>query len=218
MKKTALVDVENKAPEVGVLCGLETSDINEKATNMLETLNKFTEEKNKTFAKMNKFEKRVALAKDVLASLKAKRYIAEAGTYVSIYEKGEYKDISSVNISELNNTGVECTVCAIGSLFLSNKKQQAGKKLTDADGSIMSKSLRGIFTEKEMRMLEYMFEGEDVGNLFHGVKTTLAKDMDSFYEKYNPHGNSDYDEKTLKAIMNNIIRNNGNFIYKSVKI
>lgn len=102
MKKTALVDTENKAPQVGVLCGLETSDINEKATNMLETLNKFTEEKNKTFAKMNKFEKRVALAQDVLASLKAKKYIATSGTYVSVYEKGEWKDFSDVKASELN--------------------------------------------------------------------------------------------------------------------
>ena len=30
----------------------------------------------------------------------------------------------------------------------------AGKKLTDADGSIMSKSLRGIFTEKLSHFLE----------------------------------------------------------------
>lgn len=215
MRKTIEV-VENKAPAVGVLCGLENSELNDKATSILDVLNKMTEAKNKKFSEMTKNEKRVALAQDVLASLKSNKYIATTGTYVEVEVNGEYTCLDQVNTSTILMESTTCTVCAIGSLFLSNAKQKKNKTLT-SDSDKMASSLRGIFTSKEMRMLEYIFEGEDVNTEFTSKRDeVLCNDMHSFYIKHT--GGSNSDDKTLKAIMNNIIKNNGNFIYKSINI
>lgn len=183
-----------------------------KANSLLDTLNKAIERDNISFDQMSKMEKRVALAKDVIASLIAKKYVAETSTYLAVGNEEHY---TNKMLDVVKNGKVKCTVCAIGSLFVSRLKTSDTLKLTSSD-HVMIKSLAGIFTEKELRILEFLFEGRNMG------EDNISDIYDDGYEFYTNFFNRSIrdngDKKRLKAIMQNIINNNGNFIYKSIKI
>ena len=79
---------------------------------------------NAEFKKATKAQKRVMIAQDVLAQLKAKRYVAESGCWVQAnYNTAvpladiKYKD--SVKELFAEKTIESCNVCALGGLFMS---------------------------------------------------------------------------------------------------
>ncbi len=182
-----------------------------KANKIIEAINKANEKKNVAFSKMTMMEKRVALAQDVLASLKAEKYVAESGTYVQLCNTE--RNVGNT-IQNLLKEGVQCNVCAIGSLFVSRVKMSKTKTMTN-DSDKMVKSMRGIFNEKALRTLEYFFEGDDAASFFEEDEDGDADIASDAWDFYRSHTN---DENRLIAIMENIIANKGRFIYKDVKI
>lgn len=163
------------------------------------------EKQNKRFHKLSRRKQRLAIAKDVLAQLKAKKYVAEPGTYIHVLEalfdsNGEQKDLQKVLLS----TAAECNVCGLGAAFCSMAR--LGDEVTASDGEVenIHKTLKSIFSERQIALIEYAFEGADAGDL-NILSENEADACGRFYEK---RGN---DDKRLAAIFRNIIKNDGTF-------
>lgn len=169
----------------------------------------------------------VEIAKDVLAQLKVKKFIATSGDYCSLYEKndelgycyGTYIDVKT-SAKELfrNNKKVFCRVCALGSLFMSYVNLKNKKTVEEINrfhphngpNDENTKILLNIFHPADLIMMETVFEIGEVSQDLSGDRDTVSKDIIQMCEDYGC-GFDDEDSR-LKAIMKNIIRNNGRFI------
>lgn len=182
---------------------------------------------------MNKrqLKKCVAVAQDVLANM---RYIAVTeGTYC----QGELPDgVDKAKESakkHIDGISKGCKVCALGACFLSYVRlynnftigQLAGTfrdtvtegEVFEVDYADMADGLGNVFTEAQMCLIESAFEMDcinenavvyDDANIDHDTHCTRDEvtAAEEFGEKYD-------DSKTrLKAIMKNIIKNDGEFI------
>jgi hypothetical protein len=181
-------------------------------------------------------EKAILVAKDVLAQIKAEKYIAYEGSYISFYGSLPFEGSIKENFNELP----QCKVCALGSMLLSST--HLGNVLTtkdmpdypDADELRDSEKItnlfNSIFTDKQLLMIETTFEGysEFYDHNKSGIKKKFQEEFnyyecsdryakekltfdetlacEMFYRKYKDS------EKRLKAICRNIIKNNGVFI------
>ena len=178
------------------------------------------EEKNKEFKKSTKPQQRVLIAQDVLAQIKAKRYVAESRAWTTpIYaERGlNLEPGESVQKLFANQTIRQCNVCALGGLFMSCtnlNNNTTVEELYQADenlggeldyGDNLSNGMDKIFTKKQLKLIEIYFENNA------GYYKSLAQDPETdhaslFNEKY-PN-----DQDRLKEIMKNIVENNGTFV------
>jgi len=217
MKKTVESKKPAKSESHSTIAELEVpKKLNQNAASVIESLNEATRKKNKEFKEMSKMEKRVSIAKDVIASLKSKKYIAEAGIYVNLVNgKNEDEDIA-ITLSNMMKKDVKCEVCAIGSLFLSNLKKSKTRIGADDDDD-MCASLSDVYTEEELRILEYCFEGDDISSSFNTDSyRNMRRDACDFYSENSGFGSDD--DARLNAIMKNIIKHEGRFIHKSIKV
>jgi len=185
----------------------------------MKEINKLNEE----FKKATKAQKRIMIAKDVLAQIKAKRYFPESGEWVKPLWSSDQKSIdikldpnSSVKDAFKSKAINSCQVCALGGLFMSctnlNNNTTVGDLTKEsyigdlvADDDKISNGLNRIFTQKQLILIESYFEGSQ--GYFKGddVKTFV------FLETYN-------DDERLKMITQNIIDNNGTFKPKKLDI
>lgn len=168
------------------------------------------EERNAKFAALPRMKKRVEIAKDVLAQLDIKRYNAEAGTYMA-WTNGSYAVKAETPQAKLDMPTVSCSVCAIGAVFCS--RVRLGNEIDDVDshdGDEMIALMADIFSEEELATMETVFEGSTVvavdlnENRWQEAQTfreTVADGMEEWAEGY--------DEKMLRALMQNIINNKG---------
>lgn len=163
----------------------------------------------KKFKSLTRAQQRVLVAKDVIKSLDAKEYKAESGTYCKtrITEKMEKLDVKE-NLSLLR----PCTVCAIGAALVSSTKFANMLTFNDlADGQDPSsnkasnKLLCSIFPKAQLAMMEACFEGTSYtafGNGWDSEKGVIGDE----YTTSNPNTG-----KRMRAIFNNVARNNGSF-------
>lgn len=184
------------------------------------------EEKNKEFKKSTKPQKRVLIAQDVLAQIKAKRYVAESGAWAAptYAEPGMALD-SGESVQKLfaNQSIRQCNVCALGGLFMSCtnlNNNTTVEELCRADenlgdeleyGEKLSNGLDKIFSPKQLELIENYFEDADG---YYGSYATdaMADHINLFNEKYpNP-------QDRLKEIMKNIVENNGTFVPKKLEV
>ena len=180
---------------------------------------------NAEFKKATKAQKRVMIAQDVLAQLKAKRYVAESGCWVQAnYNSAvpladiKYKD--SVQDLFAEKTIESCNVCALGGLFMSCTNFNNNTLLEDLDdvsedlGNLideeekLSNKLNKIFSTSQLKLIEVYFEGND-GYFYENREYDTVK---AFYIKYPS------DKKRLQLIMENIVENEGTFVPKKLKI
>lgn len=167
---------------------------------------------NDKFKSLSKAEQRVIIARDVIAQVIGKKYKPSTGSYLTLVNTFYNHWSVQEHIDE-----IECVCCALGACLISTTKFKNKLKFHDVDALCSNsdswKLLRGIFSPKQMNMIEYAFEvshnGSRVGE-------------DSFGE-YNKHdydervkcvdfGRSfDYESDRLIAIMKNIIKNKGTF-------
>ena len=184
-----------------------------------------TKNLNAEFKKATKAQKRVMIAQDVLAQLKAKRYVAESGCWVqanynstaTLADFVKYND--SVQELFAEKTIESCNVCALGGLFMSCTNFNNNTLLEDLDDvseelgyligeeAKLSNKLNSIFTTNQLKLIENYFEGnagffrDDDGN----------NHIEAFYNKHSS------DKKRLKLIMENIVENEGTFVPKKLK-
>lgn len=162
-----------------------------------------------TKKKMTKAEVRVCIAKDVLAQVKAKRFTARPGLYVS--GLGLYSDLprdedgyltqSPINVQAVLKDR-DCHVCALGALFVSsvdrfNACELPASDMTTMHRETLEKYLGNVFSRKQMNAIEAAFEGSS----------------NSYPKVYNSAFYQAYPDSTarLVAIMKNIVRNGGTF-------
>jgi hypothetical protein len=172
-----------------------------------------TKNLNAEFKKATKAQKRVMIAQDVLAQLKAKRYFAESGCWVQPNIKAacekNLKDEDSVQELFAKKKIKSCNVCALGGLFMSCINLNNNTTVQDlkdetyigdlvADDDKLSNGLNRIFTQKQLILIETYFEGSE--GYFKGDDEETV----TFFENYD-------DDERLEMIMQNIIDNNGTF-------
>lgn len=145
--------------------------------------------KNLAFASLSNAEKRVQIAKDVLAQLALKKLIPEQGTYVE------------------SSNGESCTACALGALFACTAVRVGNKELIEEASNYwgfdqIREQLTPLFSEQQLGKIECAFEGwgaddsEEYGSLMT--------------EAYNDGISSP--RVRMERIMRNIIANNGTFV------
>lgn len=178
-------------------------------------------EKNEAFKKMTAPEKRVAIARDVLAGMKADILIAKSGTYlddVKFREKVRWDMPLKVEdqAKPLMDAVESCNVCGIGSMFVStvmrfnkltigdivgadtnpaddDENQISAKEFVDeaSGGGVMYEYLEQFFPAEDLRKVEEAFEGGS----FCAVED-------------HPYPSDDI---RLRLIMENIVANEGRF-------
>ena len=179
---------------------------------------------NAEFKKATKAQKRVMIAKDVLAQLKTKRYVAESGCWVkpNIHSAWEKKLSHHDSVQELfiEQKIESCNVCALGGLFMSCTNFNNNTLLEDLDdaseelGNLideeekLSNKLNKIFSTNQLKLIESYFEANS------GFFRDYDEDdrIEVFYNKYPS------DKKRLQLIMENIVENEGTFVPAKLKI
>jgi hypothetical protein len=183
-----------------------------------------TKNLNAEFKKATKAQKRVMIAQDVLAQIKAKRYFAESGCWVQPNIKAacekNLKDEDSVQELFAKKKIKSCNVCALGGLFMSCTNFNNNTLLEDLDfasselGQLigeeekLSNKLNKIFSTNQLKLIESYFEAND------GFFRDYDEDdrIEAFYNKYPS------EKKRLQLIMENIVENEGTFVPAKLKI
>jgi len=184
------------------------------------------EEKNKEFKKSTKPQQRVLVAQDVLAQIKAKRYVAEPGEWAYPFYSEAMRALPASNESAqklfANQSIKTCHVCALGGLFMSCTNLNNNTTFTELEdalclghsldgGEKLSNGLNRIFTKKQLILIESYFENEE-GFFRSEIATKMTDHINLFNNKYpNP-------QTRLKEIMNNIVENNGTFVPSKLKV
>lgn len=184
-----------------------------------------TKNLNAEFKKATKAQKRVMIAQDVLAQLKAKRYVAESGCWVqpnynSTATWADIKYTDSVQELFVEKKIESCNVCALGGLFMSCTNFNNNTLLEDLDdvsedlGALveeeekLSNKLNKIFSTSQLKLIETYFEAN--GGYFRDYDEDDR--IEAFYNKHPS------DKKRLQLIMENIVENEGTFVPAKLKI
>lgn len=149
----------------------------------------------------------LAIAKDVIAQLNAKKYIARSGVYLKTAVTLKEGDLQK-QLLAMGKKGKKCTVCAVGSMFCSKVRRddqfaldeyQAGYTYISDDG--MRELLESAFTYSELGEIEFLFEREnmtggegDYESLAFGLMESISND-----------------EARLRILMLEVIRQKGYF-------
>lgn len=178
----------------------------------------------KDITKMTKAEARVAIAKDVIKQIKAKKFVAEKGTYVRIdsmfdddVREEVLKDASDVRDIVCNPKAGVCTVCAMGSLFLSTARLFDNLPIPKEeayDGDLLS-GLPKPYVEGENSAAPEGYQKSPLKRYFSKLQLSL---IEAAFEGWPTKDgqyielNSIHDEDRLLEIMKNIVSNDGKFV------
>jgi hypothetical protein len=174
---------------------------------------------NKYFQELSPAQKRVAIAKDVIAQVKMKKIVGKEGSYI-IFEGKElvFEDNFEVPLKQ------DCEACAVGSVFLSmcrltGKKNHEVKEWDeDYDNrksfafKAFKRSLMPYFSIIQLSMIEAAFEKEFTDyNHKQGVSERPI-DIELLSASKNFGQEIQDDTERLVTIMKNIVDNKGCFI------
>lgn len=146
-------------------------------------------------------EKRVAIARDVIARVEAQKIRPYPGYFIAPASK--YKEAAGANYFE------ECEACAVGALLLAcaPRLKISSSFLTTATNTdwgrrIIHKTLEPYFSSSQLDEIEAAFEGKS------GYAVNYTGRV---YDASMLFGSSTSPRERLVSIMNNIIANNGEF-------
>lgn len=161
-----------------------------------------------------KAEKRVLIAKDVLANLKADKLRVVTGNYCTFKNQDNWNEVCSFKEGSLKKqlkamkSKVYCEGCALGGAFqayvmrYNNYDTYEGTDYFDFKPMAI---LRKIFTKLQLDMIESAFERHNMtDDIDDGIKECIA-DSTKFGQNY------EFDDERLVAIMENIVQNKGTF-------
>lgn len=204
----------------------------------VESLAKKIEADNEIFDKATNAEKRVIIAQDCLIRIDLGQIIPETGNFcgLRILENDNIKKTLDTVSTRV------CSACAKGSLFmayLGRVNNFTRYQLKDGNSEVGEPHIKllEVFDLTQLALIEYAFEGKlhiDIGSnledlYFDSVcnfRSKVANDNDfeikrEDFDYYchemrfidNSYSNIErYEDALLKAICNNIIENNGEFV------
>ncbi len=169
---------------------------------------------NRRFEKLSRKEQRLAVARDVITQVKAKKYVA-ASTYFALgkHDRGATFDYDvgglAASVEAEQDLGecisqVGCTVCGIGSLFASSVVKHDNLKINKFLGTADDTNDLSIDREGTVQYLSRWFTAIQL-DLIEQYFEQHAYDTDS------PIADENNDDKRLIMIMENILSNNGIF-------
>lgn len=172
---------------------------------------------NAAFLKASPAQKRVLIAKDALARLRAGKYKATHGDWATIMGLSDATGEESLQL-ELAKPGLTCECCALGGLMLSTVALNNQCSVDDywADGIHGSYAvgdkrkdksrISRFFSVAQMRLIEYTFEDGNGATSLAGRARIVAEAFNYIYTS-----KSEDPDLLLRAILNNIVRHNGTF-------
>lgn len=173
----------------------------------------------------------VKVAKDVIKQLRVKKYVAQRGAYVgSLVFRDDFVDYYNAANHHLNFRDnfkqiKDCRVCALGAalcsyVHLENKYSIREVVHFNPIANPISNpvlTLNAVFGKENLQLMEFVFERAGNGVLFNLIMNThdfifrgmgeaqLIRLTNKYTRKYKK------DAQLLRAIMLNVIRNNGEF-------
>lgn len=195
----------------------------------------YTEKKikefNKFFNSLTPEQKRIEIAKDVIVNLKSQIIIPQTGTYLGYNNRP--KNIELTESLQKHLPLIQCEVCAVGSLLISNVKYNNNFNIGDYSNiSKIADTLLEFFDKKQLILIECAYEGfgwnemgDEAIELDNGLFADEGEDIsmydittseiDAANEFYH-----NYDDTNIRliSIMQNIIDNNGEFKPEKLKI
>ncbi len=165
---------------------------------------------NAKFRKLPKRQQVVLIAEDVLRQLAVKRLVPEFGTYLSVdrdvedaIDGGPERDLREILHEE------KCHVCGIGSLFVAALDRANGCTADDISStdndSFMREYLERWFDESQLNMIEVAFEGRIIKSSYDDADDDTDRALAFAKKTKTPMAR-------LKAIMTNVVKNDGRFI------
>jgi hypothetical protein len=181
-----------------------------------EEVSKEITRRNLLFEGKTNAEKRVLIAQDVLDQIEGFKINPKKSVYLDIFSEAcPNESVREVFLSERPS----CQCCALGAIFLSctlfnnkisfktlNEEYLMGIKIRS--GYKFTNGMNDIFTNKQLALIEFAFEG-GTGS-FHEYDLTVMGYSEKEIEKAKEYSGTT--DTTLKEIMKNIIKNNGEFI------
>ncbi len=174
---------------------------------------------NEEFEKASPEQKRVMIAKDVLHSIQIGMYSPQKGVYISrsYFRENFVNDVQLQDVL-LNEVVKDCMVCALGSCFLSivkftNNLTVGETSKTDFTSASNYRGIRGrsdlekYFGKRQLGLIESAFECSPSYAVNEGVNRDQA-----YAAAFEFGENCSNSTEKLIAIMNNIIKNNGEFV------
>jgi len=141
--------------------------------------------------KQTKARRRVAVARDALRQVQAKKMVATSGLYAQLGKDVPLNAINDGKEFQKFVKHVKCQVCARGALFISTVRKE--------DSFAPGQAFRGIARATiDTRLLGLFSSGqlEDIEDFFEGGGASIFPD----------------DTGRLVAILKNIIKNKGTFV------
>ena len=203
-----------------------------------EQMRERIERNNKLFKEAAPEVKRKMIAADVIAQIKARKFKPTRGTWLQLRSETGANIEHIVNYGNSNKTIkksdkirdlfienkiAKCDCCALGGLFMScslftgnttvgkfdNEVNSLGIPdiLADEDQKRMSNNLNTIFSPEQLQLIELAFES---GN--GGVRPSEVADKNLAERAVKFNAGVSSTSTRLKAIMTNIIDNDGTFV------
>lgn len=180
----------------------------------VEAHNRKVARDNAAFAKMSKSEKRVAIARDVIAQLDVKKLVAQSGTWLTSGGDDDFIPTYSGDdeLQKVFSKVESCTGCALGGMFLCAVQKADNLKIKNlsayneeqdynipVEGTDLMKYLKKFFDNDQLELIENHFE-----NGMGSIGVHIPK-----HKLFAPDVTED--EMRMRLIMQNIIVNKGTF-------
>ncbi len=181
---------------------------------IVKSHNKKITKNNAAFEKLSPSEKRVQIARDVIAQLKSKRLDANYGTWLDGYDKSLFDNSDLEKDSDLKDILAKtetCIGCAVGGLFMCAVKRADSpirvSNLFEVDSYQLGMNdafsyLKKFFSEDQLELIECAFERNNGAVYRHDDLGKIAKQFVK---------DVDDPQTRMRLIMENIIDNDGTF-------
>lgn len=161
------------------------------------------------FKKMTAAQKRVAIARDVLKQIKARKFIIRTNHYLLWGDRSPLTPFSKETLTKADVKPCQC--CAVGSAIASGLRlfnEDSVQFIDGCNAPLASKVISRWFPKKQAAAMEMAFEiRQDSCRLkYFGQSESLMADAGKFGVKHMGD-----ETKRAIAIFRNIIRNEGTF-------
>lgn len=162
-----------------------------------------TEVKNARFERMTPEQRRVAIAKDVIAQIRADRYRVTTGEYFTARDE-DGEPLPRDRPEVVDDDRVRCDVCAIGSIMASGVRLFNREHTLRYSHHVAAK----YFSSDQRALIECAFE---TSRTFADRAGSLGRRHPLILEAVNFGRSFALPSERLEAIMRNVIHNGGEF-------